>query len=209
MNEIHRHFTALQRPMWSPLKELVARVDARDGSLEVRLRRLEDDIAIRNVLNRYTYCYDASDLDGVMQTFHPDCVLVNPRGTYVGADLFRRNNGHLISTRKFSFHHISNDVVSVSDDGLEAGFSSYCNCVIAVRSGALAGASGTYVCRLLQDAGLWKIREMRITLNTRQSLTPGPSAVIAPSDSPDAPPAPPAPTIAEGSRDWIGPDALA
>ena len=114
MNEIHRHFTALQRPMWSPLKELVARVDARDGSLEVRLRRLEDDIAIRNVLNRYTYCYDASDLDGVMQTFHPDCVLVNPRGTYVGADLVRRNYGHLISTRKFSFHHLTSTYMNTS-----------------------------------------------------------------------------------------------
>ena len=209
MNETNTHFSALQRPMWSPLKELVTRVNAGDDSLETRLRRLEDDIAIRNVLNRYTYCYDASDLDGVMDAFHQDCVLVNPRGTYGGADLVRRNYRHLISTRKFSFHHISNDVVSVSDDGIEAGFSSYFNCVIAFRSGALAGSSGTYVCRLLQDAGLWKIREMRITLNTRQSLTPGPSAVIAPSDSPDAPPAPPAPTIAEGSRDWIGPDALA
>lgn len=208
MDEPRRPFTALQKSMWSPLRELVLQPGAQDDSIERRLRRLEDERAIRDVLNQYTYCYDASDLDGVMGAFHTDCILVNPRGTYVGADLIRRNYGHLISTRKFSFHHISNDVVRIAEDGREAGFTSYFNCVIAFRSGALAGSSGTYVCRLAQEEGLWKITEMRITLNTRQSLTPAQSAVIAPSDSPDAPPAPPPPTIADGTRDWIGPDAL-
>ena len=209
MTDRNRRFTALQRPMWSPLLELAGSPPKQDGSAEERLRRLEDDLAIKDLLSKYAYCYDASEIDGLMSVFHADSVLVNPRGTYVGIEAIRSNYLHLMSTRKFSFHHISNAVARFSDDAREAGISSYFNCVIVFRSGALAGSSGTYVCRLAQADREWKMIEMRITLNTRQALTPAATGVIAPSSSLEAPAPAPPPTSSENSRDWIGPEALA
>lgn len=209
MTDRNQRFTALRRSMWAPLCELTATAAKQKGSVEQRLGRLENELAVRDVLNKYTYCYDSSDLDGVMSVFHDDCTLVNPRGTYVGAEAIRRNYRYLISCRKFSFHHVSNAVVRLSDEAREAGFTGYFNCVIAFRSGALTGGSGTYAVRLTKVGDEWKIIECRITLNTRHNMTPTFSGEIAPSSSPDAPPPPPQPTASESSRDWIGPDALA
>lgn len=193
--------------MWAPFNKVVSAVRSDKRSLEERVTRLEEMSAIEMLLNQYTYSYDGNDIETLMSLLHPDCTLVNPRGTYVGAKSIRENYLHLMSSRKFSFHHISNAVVRLSDQQTEALFTSYFNVVVAFKSGALAGSSGTYVCRLgrVDD---WKITEMRITLNTRQSLTPVESAPIAPASSPDAPPPPPSPTYPETSRDWIGPGAL-
>lgn len=74
-----QRFTALRRSMWAPLCELTATAAKQEGSIEQRLGRLENELAVRDVLNKYTYCYDSSDLDGVMSVFHDDCTLVNPR----------------------------------------------------------------------------------------------------------------------------------
>ena len=201
--------TALNHSMWGPFSEATSFDESQGLSLESRTQRLEDDLAIKNLINKYTFCYDGSDLDSLMTVFDQQCTLANPRGTYVGKALIEKNYRHLISTRKFSFHHMTNPVVKFSKDGVEALLACYFNCVIAFRSRALAGSSGTYVCKLKKTEGLWKITEMRITLNTRQSLTPAESAVIAPSSSVDAPPAAPTPTFSENTREWIGPESLA
>src|SRR5215813_5459136 len=79
----------------------VARMPRPVGTtVESRLRLLEDERAVHDVLTRYTHFYDAGDIDGVMSVFHPDCTLVNPRGTYVGREAIRRNYAFLISLSK-------------------------------------------------------------------------------------------------------------
>ena len=201
--------TAPNHSMWGPFSEVTAFDEAETLALENRIRRLEDDLAIKSLINKYTFAYDGSDLESLMTVFDQQCTLANPRGIYVGKALIEKNYRHLISTRKFSFHHMTNPVVKFSKDGVEALLVCYFNAVIAFRSRALAGSSGTYVCQVKKTEGLWKITEMRITLNTRQSLTPAESAVIAPSSSVDAPPAAPTPTFSENTREWIGPESLA
>jgi len=195
--------------MWAPFNGISIRNSRKKGSLEERVKRIEEKNSIETLLSQYTYAYDGNDIETVMALFHPDCILVNPRGTYIGTNLIRENYLHLMSSRKFSFHHISNAVIQLADDGTDALFTSYFNVVVAFRSGALAGSSGSYVCRLGRAGDNWQITEMRITLNTRQSLVPIESAPIAPASSPDAPPPPPQPTHSESSRDWIGPGAFA
>lgn len=207
MNE--HDLTALNHSMWGPFLEVTSFNETEVLTPEDRIQRLEDDLAIKNLINKYTFCYDGSDLDSLMTVFDQYCTVANPRGIYVGKALIEKNYRHLISTRKFSFHHMTNPVVKFSNCGTEALLACYFNCVIAFRSRALAGSSGTYVCKVKKTEGLWKITEMRITLNTRQSLTPAESAVIAPSSSIDAPPAAPSPTSSENTREWIGPESLA
>ncbi|CAN5793207.1 hypothetical protein BH09PSE5_BH09PSE5_46780 [soil metagenome] len=191
-------FTVLTKSMWGLLQDIARLPSKRLQDTEARLQRLEDEVAIRDLLNRYTYFYDGNDLEGTMTVFDDECKLVNPRGTYVGKDAIRVNYAHLISTRKFSFHAATNVIVRFVDGG-DAVMSAFYNSIGIYPSGSLAMVGGTYVDRLSKKSGEWKIIERRITYNHRSRL-----AAENPFDSPK--PFPKG-TETESSRDWIGRDA--
>ena len=140
------------------------------ADVETRLQRLEDELAFRELLGRYTYFYDGNDLDGVMTVFDDECKLVNPRGNYYGKAAIRENYAHLISTRKFSFHAATNIVVRFVDGGEHAVMSAFYNSIGVYPSGSLAMVGGTYVDRLAKKSGVWRITERRITYNHRSRL---------------------------------------
>ena len=191
-------FTILQKSMWGLLQNIARLPRIKLTDVEKRLQRLEDELALHDLLSRYTYFYDGNDLDGVMSVFDDDCKLVNPRGSYFGRDAIRENYAHLISTRRFSFHAATNIAIRFLDDG-DAVMSAFYNSIGAYPSGSLAMVGGTYVDKLSKKNGEWKIIERRITYNHRSRL-----AAENPFDA--AKPAP-KPTHPETSRDWIGRDA--
>ena len=188
-------FTILQKSMWGLLQGLVRLPVTRAKDAEARLQRLEDELAVRDLLVRYTYFYDGKDLDGTMSVFDDECKLVNPRGSYFGKDAIRANYKHLISTRKFSFHAASNVAVRFLDNG-DAVMTAFYNSIGIYPSGSIAMVGGTYADKLSKKSGEWKIIERRITYNYRSRL-----AAENPFDA--AKPAP-TPTHPETSRDWIG-----
>ena len=65
-------FSALKKSMWGLLQDAARLPWARTSSIEERLRILEEELALRDLLNRYTYFYDGNDLDGVMTVFADD-----------------------------------------------------------------------------------------------------------------------------------------
>jgi ketosteroid isomerase-like protein len=185
----------LHGSMWSLHSAVANRRRASPSSPEARIRLLEEEQAVREVLVRYTYYYDAADLDGVMSVFHDDCLLINPRGTYVGKEAIRRNYGYLISLTKIVFHLAPNVLVRVADDLQQAWMTAYYYGVAVAPDGKLNATAGTYADRLLKTGEDWKIVARRITYNLRNSL-----AALPPVDLPQAP----APTRAETSRDIVG-----
>lgn len=38
-----------------------------------------------------TYYYDAAEIENIRTVFADDCVVVNPRGTYIGKEQIRQN----------------------------------------------------------------------------------------------------------------------
>lgn len=193
-------FSALNRRMWGPFAEILALAPSRAGELEARVARLEAEREVLELHLRYTYAYDANDVEGVMRCFHDDCVLVNPRGTYVGRDAIAANYTYLVGRRRLSFHSTTNVVVRVSEDGREAGMTAYLNAVTVQASAALVGLSGTYVDRLAKTNDGWRILERRITANLRYQLPPEPKT--------DAAVPPPPKASGEGSQDWLAAEAL-
>ncbi|MBM3491340.1 MAG: nuclear transport factor 2 family protein [Alphaproteobacteria bacterium] len=186
--------SALDRHMWRPLQRNVARPARRPSGLAERLERIEQEAAIRDLLHSYAYCYDGNDLDGAIAVFHADCVLVNPRGTYVGIEAIGRNYRYLLAARRFSFHHLSNIVVRFAPGGREALSTAYFHVVQIGNAASADAGEGTYVDRLVRQDG-WRIIERRITLNVSYAV----------SVLPEAWPPRPEPSRPEGSRDWIGP----
>lgn len=185
----------LRGSMWNVHHAVATTPRPRGATAAARLALLEEEAAVRDLLNRYTYFYDGADVDGVMSVFHDDCVLVNPRGTYVGREAVRRNYAFLISLSKIVLHLAPNAVVRIGSDAKSAWMTAYYYGIAATPDGKLIGTGGTYADRLVKVKGEWKIIERRISYNFRHTLDP---------QAPGLNPPPPTPTRAESSRDIIG-----
>jgi ketosteroid isomerase-like protein len=188
----------MRGPMWAMHGALARLPRARPQGSEDRLRLLEEELAVKDLLVRYTYFYDAGDLDGVMTVFHDDCVLINPRGTYEGKNAIRHNYEYLISLSKIVFHLAPNVMVRVAEDFSQAWMTAYYYGIAVTPDGRLIATAGTYADRLVKTDEGWKIIERRITYNFRNSLS-----ALPPTDMPAAPP----PSRIESSRDLVGPGA--
>ena len=184
--------------MWSIHHALARRRPERRSSLLERLRSIEEEAAVRDVLTRYTYFYDGADLDGVMSVFHDDCVLINPRGTYVGKNAIRRNYAFLISLSKIVLHFATNVMVRFSKDGKDAWMTAYYYGVAATPDRKLIATAGTYADHLVKVKDDWRILERRITYNMRHRLPPAPPGRMAGA---------PTPTRKQSSRDIVGSDS--
>jgi ketosteroid isomerase-like protein len=185
---------ALSRDMWKPLRDNVAQLQVTGDSIERRLARLEAESYIRDLLVKYCYSYDSNDIEGVMATFSHDCVLVNPRATFAGAEAIQRNYEHLFTTRRYSFHHVTNVTMRFNEALNEASVTSYWSDKHVGKSGSIDGSDGTYTDRMKKFGNEWKITERRITANIFYVMTP----------YPDPWPPLPEPTKKEGTRDWFG-----
>jgi hypothetical protein len=177
------------------------------GPAEHRLKLLEEEAAVKEVLNRYTHGYDSSDLDMLMTVFHPDCVIVNPRGTYRGRENIKINYAYMLPARRFSFHCVFNVTVRLSDSGEEAGMSAYFQDVSFLPSGGIKATGGSYVSRLVKTGGVWQFIEARFTNNFQHRLAADSASDQGASLAPTS--AAPAPSAPENTREWVGAGSLA
>jgi ketosteroid isomerase-like protein len=143
-----------------------------DGTLEDRIAILEVEAAARRVLLRYAYCYDAGDVEGLMEIYSEDCVVVNPRGTFVGRDAIRLNYGQAIDEREVAFHHLSNVAVAASPDRAEAWVSAYMY-NLAIRDGNAGGTVASCIFHIRRhDHGAWKVVEFRNVISGQHGFGP-------------------------------------
>lgn len=190
-------FNSVAHGMWTAFRWLGNRTVQR-GTLEQRLQRLEDEQAVRDLLVQYGFCYDSSDLDGLMALFAEDAVLVNSRGTFVGSKAIEENYRWINAQRQASFHFITNAQVRVGDGGREAWATAYFQSWAMDLSGDRRALLGSYVLRLVKAGDRWQIGDCRLTANLSTGQAPGPPASLM---APGAP----RPTLPETSDDWIRP----
>jgi ketosteroid isomerase-like protein len=162
-------------------------------ALEARVVRLEVELAARDLLNRYTYFYDAKDLDSLMRLYSDDCVVVNRRGTYVGPAAIRANYQYSIESSRLSFHNATNVQVAVAPGGSEAWLTAYLY-AIHIRTEGPAGIAATCVFHIAKRPDQFKIIESRIVVSDRHLLGPTPPRWTE---------RVPAPTRAQTSEDLI------
>jgi hypothetical protein len=183
--------------MWGVHHALARAPRPRPESIEERLELIEGELAARDVLCRYAYFYDGKDLDRLMSVFHPEAKLVNPRGTYVGADAIRANYEFLMGLFRMVFHYAPNVMVRLLADG-SAWVTSYLFSVGVVGEEGFNANCSSYVARLVHQ-GDWLIKEMRITSNVPIDLQRRHDPMRGFGE-------PPEPTEETSSRDWIGAD---
>jgi len=139
------------------------------AELATRIYRLNDEDAVRNVQNAYGYYIDRRMWSDVVDLFADDCAAeIVGAGVYRGKDGVRRalermgpellTHGHLNERPIFDL------VVDVLPGGAEAF-------ARGIEIGMLADPSNpqgrwifsTFSNRLVNEAGLWKLKELRIT----------------------------------------------
>jgi ketosteroid isomerase-like protein len=180
----------LRGGMWDPPKAL-----ANVGAAAPQDARCCLESAVRDVLAKYTYYYDAKDISGLLTVFHENCELVNPRGTYVGHEAIRANYLFLMAQSKVGMHFATNILARVNEAGDRAWMTAYYYDISVLHDGTLAGTGGSYADVLVPVGGEWRIAQRRISYNFRHALNAEP---------PRSASAPPKPTRPETSRDLIG-----
>ena len=142
-----------------------------DGSIEDRLRVLEVEAAARRLVDRYAYCYDAGDIDGLIEIYDEHCVVVNRHGTFVGRDAIRGNYERAVADRAVSFHHLANVQVWPAPSRAEAWATGYIH-ALSVRDGVAGGSMASFVFHLREEAAGWRIVESRIAISDKHSFGP-------------------------------------
>lgn len=185
--------------MWGIFDELASKPRCHNDSPEHRALVLHEEAEVLDLFRRYHYHYDAGNINAVMDLFTEDCAVINPRGTYVGAEAIRSNYDYLTGGRYFIQHFGTNHLVRFEENMQEAWLGAFYQSVVIVRKGKAFNVGGTYLDRLRKDAdGKWRIFEQRITANFK---TPVEALVTGPGN-------PPTPTETRTSSDLIEPEFI-
>jgi ketosteroid isomerase-like protein len=135
-----------------------------DAPGDGRLGALLDKQAITEVLYAYCAHLDRMDLDALAGLFTDDCVVYygpEPRLQSHGSDGLRRDLARMWRWARTS-HHLSNVMVTLDDDGVHAGATSYVTAWHERPDGSTATMMGQYQDRLVREAdGRWRISRRR------------------------------------------------
>jgi ketosteroid isomerase-like protein len=173
LSDLPRRLTELPRGLLAFHAWLAMRERPTEQALAKRVARLEAELEVRDLLNRYAYCYDAKDIDALMSIYSEDCVLVNHRGTYNGRAAIRANYSAAMDASQLSFHNLTNLQIGISPDLGEAWATGYLYTVSVTEDGPWAAAA-TCVFHLQRREGRYVAVESRIHVSSRHSLGPEP-----------------------------------
>jgi len=153
--------------------------------VEARLRQLEARAAVQDLLGAYADAVDRQDVEALGLLFADDVEWVSPgRAEASGrAAVLDYYAAWFASPYRGSRHHVSNVVVGVAADGLEATARAYFFEVVAHGDASLVGW-GNYVDVCAPDPdGRWRIRHKTVELLRLARLDEGwagPEAILTP-----------------------------
>lgn len=150
---------------------LAQRTSHETNDLETRVARLEAVNDIQRVLHQYAYCYDAGEIDAMMEIYSDDCLLINGSGTFAGRDAIRSNYLESVANRQTAFHHLADVEIATSDDVSEAWVTAYLH-NLAVHDGNPGGTMATCIFHLRRMDGRWMVVECRIVVSNQHGYGP-------------------------------------
>lgn len=144
-------------------------------TLEERVRRLEDAVAITSLKYQYAaYCDAGYDLDGLCSVFVPDGRwAANGYGDFNGHAEIRAYFAQLSTTVVEALHYVTSPRIELAEDGQSATGRFYLLCLCKSKrrhAPAIADPvviSGTYEDQFVKIDGRWLFREL--VVNVRYS----------------------------------------
>lgn len=127
---------------------------------------LMNDLAIRELLSSYTDAFDSKDLALTLAHFTEDCVLVNPRTTFIGKREVQEFYSNAMAGMGVSFHRVQNVVVRPGDEPGEGWVSAYFHAPFIGPLTAMAISQlGRYFGRVVLEESTWRFADLRISVD--------------------------------------------
>jgi SnoaL-like domain len=197
-------FKSAASEMFGPVLHIAGKRTDPNESINAGHLRVTSELAIRDAFCRYHYYYDGRDMASLIKLYSPECILVNPRGTYLGREAVEQSFQYVVAGQGNILHYATNVMVRLDSDPSSALLTAY---FIGVASAPgptglpreLRASGGTYCNRYVKMGHEWLISEQRVTENFRTALNP--LALGARGKFPS-------PSVEESSNDWIGLGAL-
>ena len=131
------------------------------ASIETRLQRVEDDLAIRRVIVDYATFLDGRDYAHYADLFAPDGEWVNGAGSHKGRAAIRQmlesTMGPALAPNKANYHLISNPRIDLDGDRASAT-SRYLFMMRGPDGRPTPALAGVYHDDLVRIGGHWKIK---------------------------------------------------
>jgi len=134
---------------------------AAPDSVEARMQRVEDNLAIRRILVDYAAFLDGRDFDAYVALFTPDGEWTNSAGSHKGQAAIRQMLEKTVGTgsgpNRTNYHLISNPRIDLDGDRATAT-SRYLVVMRGPDGSPTPGLAGVYRDELVRQDGEWKIR---------------------------------------------------
>jgi ketosteroid isomerase-like protein len=147
--------------MWPKLLDIAQMPRVPAGATESDIIRiLNDEAEITAAFRQYHLYYEAGEMDLLMDVFTEDCVVVNPRGTFIGREAEREYLAYLCRRQVFHLHLATNVMVRVVGRD-EAWLSAYWHGMSVIDEGTVhTDGWGTYINHFRKE-DRWRIAEQR------------------------------------------------
>ena len=132
------------------------------SSIEQRLRRVEDELAIQRILFDYSRYLDSRDWDGFVSLFAPDGEWANAEGSYKGREAIMAmlggpNGGPAEPPKRVNYYH-ANSNWRIDLDGDRATCVSRYLFVLRREDRPVSALAGLYTDEFVRLDGVWKIQ---------------------------------------------------
>jgi ketosteroid isomerase-like protein len=123
-----------------------------------------EEAALLDYVKSFAHVVNAADIDGVVDRYADDCVVISPRGRYAGTAAVRRNYELYYDPVRFFtlWTNVTARFVRPFDEAYVSAYQ-YSVGVNATES-STQGTISTDVWRVRRDDGVWKILERRIDI---------------------------------------------
>ncbi|NIK61450.1 nuclear transport factor 2 family protein [Kribbella shirazensis] len=160
--------SAFSGPAWDQARQLVLCRPHEDE----RMQAISAELAVRNLLHRYVYALDCSDIEGVMASFTADCVMNSPTGTVSGTAAIRTHYEQVLADMPTRFHLLTNTAVRISADLRSAEVSSYFFAVRQKGGEPPHFLGGLFADQVVERDGEWKICTRSIAVDVGGGFAP-------------------------------------
>jgi SnoaL-like domain len=118
-------FKSAASAMFGPALHIAGRRIGPNESINAGHLRVISELAIRDAFCRYHYYYDGRDMDGLIKLYSPECILVNPRGTYFGREAVEQSFKYVVAGQGNILHYATNVMVRLDADPSSALLTAY------------------------------------------------------------------------------------
>jgi ketosteroid isomerase-like protein len=134
---------------------------AKADSIEARLQRVEDDLAIRRIIVDYATHLDGRDWTKYVELFAADGEWMNSGGSYKGHAAIRGMLENVVgkdgAANTANFHLVSNPRIDLDGDRAVA-HSRFLFVIRGPEGGPAPALAGTYVDDFVREGAGWKIK---------------------------------------------------